>query len=227
MTNNENEEYITIKPYRPEPGGNQINYYKDGFLCVNVEMKGLNIKFNGDDNVVNIELPANFSNCAIVMDGNNNTFNLKSTKHRTIRNTTFGLEGGSTINVGSGLSVYRDTNIVAKNGKTITIGDECMFAREIMIRNNDGHVILDKKTGELLNPPEDIIIGNHVWIGMRVMIFKGAVIPDGSVVGAGSLVNKKFEEENILIAGSPAKKIRSDIEWRREDFAKYMDNNTK
>ena len=62
---------------------------------------------------------------------------------------------------------------------------------------------------------------------MRVMIFKGAVIPDGSVVGAGSLVNKKFEEENILIAGSPAKKIRSDIEWRREDFAKYMDNNTK
>ena len=141
MTNNENEEYITIEPYRPEPGGNQINYYKDGFLCVNVEMKGLNIKFNGDDNVVNIELPANFSNCAIVMDGNNNTFNLKSTKHRTIRNTTFGLEGGSTINVGSGLSVYRDTNIVAKNGKTITIGDECMFAREIMIRNNDGHVI--------------------------------------------------------------------------------------
>ena len=40
-------------------------------------------------------------------------------------------------------------------------------------------------------------------------------------------MNKKFEEENILIAGSPAKKIRSDIEWRREDFAKYMDNNTK
>lgn len=227
MNNNDNEEYVEIKAYRPKPGGNQINYYRDGFVCANVEMKGLNIKFNGDDNVVNIELPANFVNCSIVMDGNNNTFNLRSTKHRTIRHTTFGLEGGSTINVGSGLSVYRDVNIVAKNGKSVTIGDECMFAREIMIRNNDGHVILDKNTGELLNPPEDIIIGNHVWIGMRVMIFKGAMVSDGSVVGAGSLVNKKFDEENILIAGSPARKIRSDIEWRREDFAKYRDNITR
>ncbi|MBQ8668401.1 acyltransferase, partial [bacterium] len=62
------------------------------------------------------------------------------------------------------------------------------------------------------------------WVGMRVMILKGAVIPKGSVVGAMSMVNKKFEEENILIAGTPAEKIRSDIEWRREDYAMYMKN---
>jgi hypothetical protein len=39
-----------------------------------------------------------------------------------------------------------------------------------------------------------------------------------------SMVNKKFDEENILIAGAPAEKIRSDIEWRREDYAKYLKN---
>ena len=94
-----------------------------------------------------------------------------------------------------------------------------------MIRNNDGHVILDKTTGEVLNPPEDIVIGDNVWVGARVMILKGAVVPNGSVVGAMAMVNKKFEEENILIAGVPAKKVRSNIEWRREDFAKYMRNN--
>lgn len=202
--------------------GNEIIFLKDNQVVDGSNIKSLSITITGDNNRVNIELPANFVNCSIVMDGNNNTFNLQSTKHRTIRHTTFGLEGGSTINVGSGLSVYRDTNIVAKNGKSITIGNECMFAREIMIRNNDGHVILDRKTGELLNPPEDIIIGDNVWLGMRVLVLKGAVIPNGSVVGAMSMVNKKFDEEHILIAGSPAKKIRSDIEWRREDFAKYM-----
>ena len=54
------------------------------------------------------------------------------------------------------------------------------------------------------------------------MILKGSEIPSGSVVGAMSMVNKKFEEENILIAGAPAEKIRSDIEWCREDYAKYL-----
>lgn len=202
--------------------GNEIIFIKDNQLVSGENIKGLSITITGDNNKITIELPSNFINVSIVMDGDSNEFHLKPTKHRTIRHTTFGMEGGSKISVGSGLSVYRDVHIVAKNGKDITIGDECMFAREIMIRNNDGHVILDRKTGELLNPPEDIVIGDNVWLGMRVLIFKGAVIPKGSVVGAGALVNKKFDEENILIAGTPAKKIRSDIEWRREDFAKYM-----
>lgn len=204
---------------------NEIVFIKDNQVVDGSEIKGLSITITGDNNKVTIELPSNFINVAIVMDGNNNELYLKPTRHRTIRHTTFGMEGGSKISVGSGLSAYRDVHIVAKNGKNISIGDECMFAREIMIRNNDGHIILDRKTGELLNPPEDIVIGNNVWLGMRVLIFKGSVVPNGSVVGAGALVNKKFDEENILIAGVPAKKIRSDIEWRREDFAGYMKKN--
>lgn len=208
--------------YKINGTGNEIIFLKDGKPCFEVIIKGLSIVVNGNNNRISIELPANFVNVSVVMDGDNNKFSLKTTKHRTIRHTTFGIEGGSEISVGSGLSVYRDVHIVAKNGKNIKIGDECMFAREIMIRNNDGHIIFDKNTGELLNPPEDIVIGNNVWIGMRVMILKGSVIPDGSVVGAMSMVNKRFEEENILVAGSPAVKIRSNIEWKREDYAKYL-----
>ena len=200
--------------------GNEVVFIENG-LRVEKEVSGLNITINGDNNYVEIELPSKFVSSAIVIDGDNNKFILKSTKHRTIRHTTFGLEGGSQISVGSGLSVYKDVNIVAKNGKNITIGDECMFAREIMIRNNDGHVILDRRTKEVINPPEDIVISDNVWVGMRVMILKGSEIPSGSVVGAMSMVNKKFEEENILIAGAPAVKIRSDIEWRREDYAMF------
>ncbi len=208
--------------YNVDGYGNEIVFKKDGQEYSDLDVKGLNISITGNNNRVEIELPANFVGVSIVIDGDNNKFSLKSTKHRTIRHTTFGLEGGSEISVGSGLSVYREVNIVAKNGKNISIGDECMFAREIMIRNNDGHIILDRESGEVINPPEDIIIGDNVWIGMRVLIFKGTVIPNGSVVGAGALVNKKFDEENILIAGVPAKKIRSNIEWRREDYSKYM-----
>ena len=203
--------------------GNEIVYVQDGQVLNDVIINGLSITINGNNNRIEIGLPSNFISSAIIIDGDNNKFFIKPTRHRNIRHTTFGLEGGSEISVGSGVSSYRDINIVAKNGKNIYIGDECMFAREIMVRNNDGHVILDKATGELLNPPEDIVIGNNVWIGMRSIILKGSVIKDGSVIGAMSLVNKKFDEENILIAGVPAKKLRSGIEWRREDFAMYMD----
>ena len=201
---------------------NEIIFTQNGTPCENVMINGLSITINGSFNRIEIELPANFVNCAIVIEGDYNKFYLKTTRHRFIRHTTFGLEGGSEIHIGSGVSSYRDINIVAKNGKNIYIGDECMLAREIMIRNNDGHIIVDKESGEVINGPEDIIIGNNVWIGMRSMILKGAVIKDGSVIGAMALVNKKFDEENILIAGVPAKKIRSNIEWRREDFATYV-----
>ena len=200
--------------------GNKIVFLENG-IKVDKELSGLNITINGNNNYIEIELPSKFVSSAIVMDGDNNKFILKATKHRTIRHTTFGLEGGSQISIGSGLSAYRDINIVAKNGKNITIGNECMFAREIMVRNNDGHVIIDKNTKEVINPPEDIVIGDNVWVGMRVMILKGSVISNGSVVGAMSLVNKKFEDENTLIAGVPANIVRSDIEWRREDYAMF------
>lgn len=208
--------------YKINGFGNEVVFIQNGKPCHDLVVNGLSITINGNNNKVTIELPVNLVNVSVVMDGNDNIFSLKTTKHRTIRHTTFGMEGGSEISVGSGISAYRDINIVAKNGKNISIGDECMFAREIMVRNNDGHIILDRNTKELLNPPEDIVIGDNVWVGMRVMILKGSVIPKGSVVGAMSMVNKKFDEENILIAGSPAKKVRSDIEWHREDYAKYI-----
>lgn len=204
---------------------NKVILVKNGVEIPYKNLNGLSIEINGNDNTVIIELPANFIATSIVISGNSNYLHIKPTKHRTIRHTTFGLDNGATIKIGSGLSVYRKLNIVSKNHKVIEIGDECMIARDVVIRNDDGHVILDNKTGEVLNIPDDIFIGNKVWIGLRCVILKGARISDGSVVGAMSLVNKKFEEKNILIAGVPAKKIRGDISWQRANYAQY--NNKK
>jgi len=53
----------------------------------------------------------------------------------------------------------------------------------------------------------DIEIGNDVWIGYEVKIFKGVTIGNGAVIGACSLVNKSVEPYTI-IAGIPAKPIR-------------------
>ncbi|GHV88631.1 hypothetical protein AGMMS50267_09910 [Spirochaetia bacterium] len=90
-----------------------------------------------------------------------------------------------------------------------------MLSYNINVLTSDAHLIFDKNTKEKINQNKDIIIGNHVWIGMNAMILKGVEIKDNSIIGAYSLVTKKFCNENIIVAGNPAKIIKENIEWQR------------
>jgi len=47
-------------------------------------------------------------------------------------------------------------------------------------------------------------------------IFKGAKVSDNSIVGANSVINKKFVEENVVIAGNPAKIIKRGVNWDKK-----------
>ena len=68
---------------------------------------------------------------------------------------------------------------------------------------------------EIINPDEDIQIGSNVWICDSVTILKGSNIPDGCTLGYHSFVNKKFDQANCLLAGTPAKCIKNNIRWER------------
>lgn len=97
----------------------------------------------------------------------------------------------------------------------INIGERCMFSRGIEIRSSDVHKIYPLGGGERVNYGKDVSIGNHVWIGAKVMVSKGVCIPDGCIIGACSFVNKSFDSENCIIAGVPGKVVKRDIEWVR------------
>lgn len=55
---------------------------------------------------------------------------------------------------------------------------------------------------------KDIVIGEKCWIGMNSVVLPGVVLGNHTIVGAGSIVTKSFEEGNCIIAGNPAKVIR-------------------
>lgn len=56
-------------------------------------------------------------------------------------------------------------------------------------------------------PYKKTIIGNDVWLGLRVFVKAGVTIGDGSIVGMGSIVTKDIPPYEIW-AGNPARKIK-------------------
>jgi acetyltransferase-like isoleucine patch superfamily enzyme len=96
-----------------------------------------------------------------------------------------------------------------------------MFSRKIEVRTTDAHSVVDRQTRRRLNPASSVTIGDHVWVGLGAVINKGSSVPADSVVGAMSFVNRSFEEEGVILAGIPAKVIRTGITWNRGRNARY------
>lgn len=57
-------------------------------------------------------------------------------------------------------------------------------------------------------PDERPIIGNNVTLGANVVVIGNIHIGDNVIVGAGSVVVKDVPD-NVIVAGNPAKIIRS------------------
>lgn len=51
-------------------------------------------------------------------------------------------------------------------------------------------------------------LGNHVTLFTNAVVCGDVKIGNNNIIGANSVVTKNFEESNIIIAGTPAKKIK-------------------
>lgn len=96
--------------------------------------------------------------------------------------------------------------------KRIVIGDGVMIARGVKIYDTDYHQILDKQNN-ILNQDADVIIKDHVWIGVNAVILKGVTIGKGSIIAAGAVVTKDVPD-GCMVAGNPAKVIRENVIWK-------------
>ncbi len=110
------------------------------------------------------------------------------------------IRGNTTINV---------STIICKS--SIEIGENCLFAGGVIVRDDDGHKH-GTVGGPLSNEPKPVKIGNHCWLGQNSMVLKGVTLGDGCIIAAGSIVTKDVEP-NSLVAGSPAKVIQTNKIW--------------
>ena len=134
--------------------------------------------------------------------------------------------GGCKISYGCTLEVLHDgmldTNYFTMNSnstivaaKKITLEQDVMISRNVLIYDSDFHSIIDFK-GNVKNYSEPVIIKKHVWIGANVIILKGVLIGQNTVIGAGSLVFSNVEDDIIYKTGENIITKNNDGTWNRK-----------
>ena len=174
-------------------------------------LKRVDIRISGSNNRVIVEDFSVLKGVSVYISGDNNTVSIGSWCH--LNGTEFCMEkSGNTVAVGSRSKLLGKTHLAAMEGTRIDIGRECLFSSDIHFRTGDSHSILDMK-GRRINPSQDILLGDHVWVGTKVICLKGSVVPPHSIVGAGALVTKAFSQPNCVLAGNPAKVVKTGVDW--------------
>lgn len=180
----------------------------------NVDAKG---KVMGKNNRVTIGNSAHPSTFNIFINGENNSIfianpyfikglNIYIGNHVPAHNVEFFMGENCSTEPNGRFYLYNSGNVCR-------IGRDCMLSNSVTIRCGESpHLIFDKETGEYLDVSDGVYIGNHVWIGEQVYITKRAMIADESVVAACSVVTKKFTEKNAVLAGNPAKIVRTSVQ---------------
>ena len=111
---------------------------------------------------------------------------------------------------GKNFSITAESSIISNN--RIVFGSDCLLSWDVLLIDDDFHNILNMEL-EKINHTKEILIGNKTWIGCRCLILKGAIIPNNSVIAAGSVVSNKLIQENAIYGSNPLKILKKNILW--------------
>lgn len=96
------------------------------------------------------------------------------------------IEGSGGIKIGNDVSIAHSTTLISSNHTWNDINIPIKYNKETLM---------------------PIVIENDVWIGCGVRVLSGVHIKKRTVIAAGAVVNKSFDEK-VLLAGVPAKVIK-------------------
>jgi len=189
------------------------------FQAEGARLSNVELDIVGDRNRITIGEGCIFYNLKFHIRGSNHVIEIGKNCRFTRSGLIWLEDDGCTLSIGQGTTMVDATLAVTEPGSRIAIGEECMFANDIDVRCGDSHAILDAASGKRINYAEDVTIGRHVWIAAHTVILKGVTIGENSVIASGAIVTRSCDPGSIL-AGNPAKVIRSGISWQRERILK-------
>lgn len=123
---------------------------------------------------------------------------------------------GKFVNIG-----YNSCLLAVDN---IYIGDYTTISYNVVITDNNNHPINPSFRKYMSMMPADddstkwkhsahapVVIGKNCWIGQNSRIHKGVVLGDNCIVAANAVVTKSAPA-NCILAGNPARIVKTDID---------------
>lgn len=118
---------------------------------------------------------------------------------------TFGCDCGKNIFIGNDFT--GNFNLTILDIREVYIGNHVMIGPNTLI-TTVGHPLSPAARRAYMAEAAPVRIGDDVWIGGNVTILPGVTIGNNVVVAAGAVVTKDVPD-NSLVAGVPARLIRS------------------
>ena len=105
-----------------------------------------------------------------------------------------------------GKEVYVSPQTAIVSAGNIFLDDYVVVAHQCQIFNTNFHYTVNVDSQKVARNTKDVVIGQHSWIGNRVTITKGVVLPSYTIVASNSLVNKSLcTQDSCIVGGIPAK----------------------
>lgn len=148
----------------------------------------------------------------------------EETKIRLRSNAIWSSKGGCKISYNCTVEILRKGILSSEyftmnSGSTmiidhkIKIGKDVMFARNVIVYDSDFHRLIKENKKQIKS--KEVIIGDHVWVGVNSIILKGVELKDGCVIAANTTVSKNVS--NKILAGNRQEMValNKNIAWER------------
>lgn len=152
------------------------------------ESNGLKIFFKGNNNIVHFSGdPQTFHKSKIIFRGDNSVVYLSASVHKY--SFVLRLKGDNICYFGENLFMNSSEPLKAtlKKGQNLFVGKDCLFSLNIRL-----FAKLRKRRDT--KEPGHIYIGNHVWLAQNSTVTVGSEIESGSIIGAGTLVDRQHTD---------------------------------
>lgn len=169
------------------------------------------IQVLGNNNNIYIESRCSFKDFRIIVKGDNNQITIK--RGAWFLGGAISVASFSKLEIGERSSFGSRLELIIESADLI-IGDDCMASSGLTVRTTDTHGIYNLDDGKLLNNPENVNIGDYVWIRKDVYISKGSKIGSCCVIDERSVFQDNSGDFELW-AGQPAVKVSENVMWSK------------
>jgi len=133
------------------------------------------------------------------------------------------LRNGERIKIGAYSHIGGHCSIWAGDSVgRITLGRHALLGPEVFItasnyQTEPGTPVMDQPKLE-----RDVVVGDDVWLGARVMVVPGVEIGDGCIIGASSVVTRSVPAGSIAV-GNPARVVGRRGDQKTESAVREAD----